>query len=64
MPERARGKRLVVRVQLVDWDRDKQPWDTEDAEELIQMATARKTAGNACFSAGDYARALQHYKRA
>lgn len=64
VPERARNARLLMRLQCVDFDRDKQPWDTQDADELVDMGEARKAAGNACVKRGDPVRALQSYKRA
>ena len=60
----AKGERLILRLQLVDFTTERTPWDSEDAEELLGMAEARKAAGNEQFKRGDVPRAFQHYKRA
>ena len=59
-----KGQRLILRLQLVDFTTERTPWDSEDAEELLGMAEARKAAGNEQFKRGDVPRAFQHYKRA
>ncbi|KAH8061276.1 FK506 binding protein [Aureococcus anophagefferens] len=59
-----KGQRLILRLELVDFTTERTPWDSEDAEELLGMAEARKAAGNEQFKRGDVPRAFQHYKRA
>ena len=60
---RLEGARLRVTAFLVDFRPDPNPWDLAAPAKLAASA-AKRDMGNACFKAGDHARAVRRYTTA
>jgi len=56
------GRAAELRIEMLGFDKDKQPWEVEE-HEVVAWAREKKERGNALFKAGDYARALKRYRK-